>query len=181
MDIANDCISQCPALFTTAMAAGLRSKLGLLTQEADDATLAQDLLALMAASGADYTQVFSALTRLESSHEETDSLHALFAVTLGFDSTKLTAWLARWDERLFREPHQSHLRQGTMQRANPLYIPRNHLVEAALAAAVEQQDFGPFEELVEVLSQPFTKQAGKDIFALPPAKANPHYRTFCGT
>jgi uncharacterized protein YdiU (UPF0061 family) len=69
-----------------------------------------------------------------------------------------------------------------MRLANPLYIPRNHLVEAALAAAVEQGDQTPFERLITVLQRPFDARSGLDAFASPaPAGAMAGYRTFCGT
>jgi serine/tyrosine/threonine adenylyltransferase len=181
VELANTAIGSFPSLFAAAMTTGLRAKLGLLTQEADDLSLAQDLLGLMAESRADYTLVFRTFTKLELSPEAADSVHALFALNSGYDSAKLNQWLTRWNERLFREPQHAHLRQATMRQANPVYIPRNHLVEAALKAAVEEQNFGPFEEIVSVLSKPCVEQTGREIYALPPAVVNPDYRTFCGT
>jgi uncharacterized protein YdiU (UPF0061 family) len=68
-----------------------------------------------------------------------------------------------------------------MRRANPAVIPRNHRVEEALAAAVEGEDFGPFERLRAMLAQPFSADAEARAFLAPPAEPDPHYRTFCGT
>jgi len=64
---------------------------------------------------------------------------------------------------------------------NPAYIPRNHLVEAALEAAVDRQDFGPFEELLEVVARPFEDRPGLERYAAPPEPGERVYQTFCGT
>ena len=65
-------------------------------------------------------------------------------------------------------------------RVNPAFIPRNHLVEEALAAA-EGGDFGPFEMLLGVLATPFDDQPGKERYALPPRPEEVVHQTFCGT
>jgi uncharacterized protein YdiU (UPF0061 family) len=67
-----------------------------------------------------------------------------------------------------------------MMAVNALYIPRNHLVEEAIAAA-ENDDFGPFDELCEVLSRPFEAQPGRERFAEPPTAEQVVTQTFCGT
>ena len=67
-----------------------------------------------------------------------------------------------------------------MRHANPAVIPRNHLVEEALAAAAEHDDLAPFEALLAVLRQPFTPP--EDLrYAQPAMGGMPGYQTFCGT
>lgn len=68
-----------------------------------------------------------------------------------------------------------------MEAVNPAFIPRNHRVEAALSAATEHGDFGPFEELLTVLSKPFEDQAAFTAYAEPPRPEQRVYHTFCGT
>jgi serine/tyrosine/threonine adenylyltransferase len=68
-----------------------------------------------------------------------------------------------------------------MQAVNPAYIPRNHLVEAALNAAIERNDLGPFEQLLEVLSRPFHERAEFERYGLPAAPEERVLQTFCGT
>jgi uncharacterized protein YdiU (UPF0061 family) len=69
-----------------------------------------------------------------------------------------------------------------MRRANPVYIPRNHRVEEALGAAVDQGDLGPFEALLVVLADPFTEREHDGAFAEPaPPDVTATYQTFCGT
>jgi len=65
---------------------------------------------------------------------------------------------------------------------NPLYIARNHQVEAALAAAVDEADFAPFERLLAVLQHPFDEREEDQAFSRPaPAEQTACYKTFCGT
>lgn len=68
-----------------------------------------------------------------------------------------------------------------MLAANPLYIPRNHKVEAALASAIQEDDFAPFEELLVVLARPFEERPGLESYANPPSGNSKNYRTYCGT
>jgi uncharacterized protein YdiU (UPF0061 family) len=91
------------------------------------------------------------------------------------------AWAATWRQRLSEEPVSPPERAAAMRNVNPAYIPRNHRVEAALNAAVERQDYAPFEELLEVLANPFSEQPGRERYGEP---ARPQERvqwTFCGT
>ena len=68
-----------------------------------------------------------------------------------------------------------------MQSVNPVYIPRNHQVEAAIRAAEDHNDFSVFEELHAVLQNPFELQQGKDSYMLPPKPEEVVHQTFCGT
>jgi uncharacterized protein YdiU (UPF0061 family) len=68
-----------------------------------------------------------------------------------------------------------------MHAINPVYIPRNHRVEAVLAAAIERDDYGPFEELMTVLAHPFNERAEFAAYAEPPTHDMSSYKTFCGT
>jgi serine/tyrosine/threonine adenylyltransferase len=67
-----------------------------------------------------------------------------------------------------------------MDRVNPVYIPRNHHVEDALAAATAG-DLGPFDRLLDVLARPFDERPGLEAYAGPAPASWGSYRTFCGT
>jgi uncharacterized protein YdiU (UPF0061 family) len=108
---------------------------------------------------------------------EADALRARFR-----DTSALDTWLARWQARQGQEAMPAAQRAQAMRQVNPVYIPRNHRVEEALAAAVERGDYAPFERLLAVLSRPFDAQAGSAAYAEPaPAATQQGYRTFCGT
>ena len=157
--------------FHAAYFRGLRRKIGLSgTQEGDD-ELTQDLLKLMADNGADFTLTFRRLCDAAEDQAGDAAVRSLFADGAAYD-----AWAERWRARLAAEGLAVSER---MRAVNPAVIPRNHLVEAALAAA-EQGDFAPFEALLTVLSQPFS-DAAPERFTLPPREEERVLQTFCGT
>jgi serine/tyrosine/threonine adenylyltransferase len=162
--------------FEAAHLGGLRRKLGLAAEREGDAALASDLLGLMASNGADFTLTFRRLGDAAATEPEADAARALFADAGAYD-----AWAARWRRRLAEEPGAPEERRAAMRAVNPAYIPRNHLVEAALEAAVDRQDFGPFEELLEVVAKPFEDRPGLERYAAPPEPGERVYQTFCGT
>jgi uncharacterized protein YdiU (UPF0061 family) len=67
-----------------------------------------------------------------------------------------------------------------MDRVNPIYIPRNHQVEEALAAATAG-DLEPFERLVDVVRSPYDERPGLEAYAGPAPSSWGTYQTFCGT
>ncbi len=67
-----------------------------------------------------------------------------------------------------------------MDRVNPVYIPRNHAVEDALAAATAG-DLDPFAELLGALRRPFDERPGLERYAAPAPPDFGAHRTFCGT
>jgi uncharacterized protein YdiU (UPF0061 family) len=161
--------------FEAIFHAGLRRKLGLMTEEDGDRELAAALLDAMAANQADFTLTFRHLSA-ELDESAGGAARRRFADPDAFD-----AWAARWKERLAREPGDDTRRQKAMDGANPLYIPRNHRVEAVIAAATASGDFAPFEELLAVLSRPFEEQPGFAAYAEPPREEERVLETFCGT
>ncbi len=162
--------------FDSAFLAGLRRKLGLLTEHEGDAELGQDLLKAMAANGADFTLTFRRLCGAASGEGDESGVRGLFADPSAYD-----AWAPRWRRRLEQEPTDTATRRAAMLAANPAYIPRNHRVEAVIRAAVDEGDFAPFHELVAVLSNPFEDQPAFARYAEPPAERERVLQTFCGT
>ena len=162
--------------FENAYEAGLRRKLGLFTELDGDVALGQDLLSAMEAGGADFTLTFRRLSDAATGPQGDLEVRDLFADPSAFDD-----WAARWRERLSQEPMDGVARREAMQSANPAFIPRNHRVEAVIRAAVEEDDFGPFEELLTVLSQPYRDHPAFSHYAEPPRDDERVYQTFCGT
>jgi uncharacterized protein YdiU (UPF0061 family) len=138
------------------MADGMAAKLGL---PAPDAELAGDLLELLRAQRVDFTSFFRALSA--------GTARSLFTEPEPFD-----AWAAR---RAAQLPAGA---AAAMDRVNPVYVPRNHLVEEALTAATAG-DLGPFHRLLDVVSSPYDERAGLEEYARP-ADGGP-YVTYCGT
>ena len=162
--------------FEAARMAGLRRKLGLFTDREGDARLAQDLLERMAANRADFTLTFRRLCESVAGPEGDRRVCALFADPGAYDS-----WAAEWRRRLEEEPVSWQTRAAMMRMANPAFIPRNHLVEAALDAAVVRQDFQPFEALLDVVSRPYEDRPVLERYATPARPEECVRQTFCGT
>jgi uncharacterized protein YdiU (UPF0061 family) len=155
--------------------AGARAKLGLASVDDGDAALAADWLALLEAHAVDFT---SAWRRLGDAAAGDDRpLASLFA-----DPAAPASWLERWRRRAERESLSGEERRAAMHRVNPAYIPRNHRVEEALAAASQHGDLAPFDALLEVITHPFDERPGWESYAEPaPREVTARYKTFCGT
>jgi uncharacterized protein YdiU (UPF0061 family) len=136
--------------FQASYHSGLLRKIGLITEREGDAALAQDLLDRMTENGADFTLTFRWLCTAAAGTDGDAAVRSLFA-----DASAYDAWAARWRERITDDTMDPDTRCATMQAVNPAFIPRNHIVEAVLDAAVARQDFARFEELLEVLSRPY--------------------------
>jgi serine/tyrosine/threonine adenylyltransferase len=162
--------------YEAARVAGLRHKLGLFTESEGDAALAQDLLDRMTVNRADFTLTFRRLCDVVDRPEGGEGVRALFDEPSTFDK-----WAAGWHQRLGQEPVPAQVRAAAMRMASPAFIPRNHLVEAALNAAVERQDFQPFEELLEVVSRPYENRPDLKRYATPARPEERVSQTFCGT
>ena len=154
--------------------AGMRPKIGLLTEDPLDQKLIVDLLSVMEAGHADFTLVFRRLS--QALRGECDSVRQLFKEPDAFD-----VWMQRWQKRLEQDEIVTETGVEAMNRVNPIYIPRNHKVEEALAAATDQQDMTPFTKLLTVLSHPFDEVAGNEAYAAPAPVTGIPYQTFCGT
>jgi len=171
---ANESLAAYSAHFGKAYLAIQRGKLGLATEQDGDAELAQAFLKLLADNGVDYTIAFRALCNAAAGDESV--LRHLFD-----EPSALASWIGQWRTRLDLEPQDSSARRASMQAINPAYIPRNHRVEAALAAAIEHDDLGPFEELLTVLAKPYEERAEFARYAEPPTEEQRVRQTFCGT
>jgi serine/tyrosine/threonine adenylyltransferase len=163
-----------PERFGRSWSAGMRAKLGLAAADELTDALIDDLLALLGEQAVDWTSAFRALAAALRGHPA--PARALFAAPAAFD-----AWAARWRGQLAHEGADAHATAAAMDRVNPVYVPRNHTVEAALAAATEG-DLEPFERLLAVLAHPFEERPGLEAYAAPaPTGWGAGYRTFCGT
>jgi uncharacterized protein YdiU (UPF0061 family) len=163
---ANESLQTWNARFGQALIAGLRRKLGLFTEQDGDGELAQAFFNVLADHGIDFTLAFRRLGE--------GTARGLFEEPAPFD-----AWEQRWRERISQEPQDEAARREAMRLANPIYIPRNHKVEAALGAAVERDDYEPFEELLTVLSEPFEERPEFAAYAGPPSEEERrNFRTY---
>ncbi|WP_432513877.1 protein adenylyltransferase SelO [Kineococcus sp. SYSU DK001] len=157
------------ARYDAAYSGGMRAKLGLSHRpgDLDDAVLTSlvgDLLDLLTRARPDHTSSFRALAA--AARGDRAPVRALVP------DAELDGWLERW---LALDPDPV-----AMDRVNPVYVPRNHLVEEALTAATAG-DLGPVRRLLEAVDAPYDERAGFERYAVPAPEEFGPYRTFCGT
>jgi serine/tyrosine/threonine adenylyltransferase len=171
---ATEVVNAFPEQYERYWLKGMRAKLGLVNEEEADLNLATGFFAAMAGKNVDYTLAFRYLVDAALGQEE--AIRALFADPSAYD-----LWNGHWRARLARDAVAPLERAQAMRRANPAFIPRNHRVEEALSAAVEHDNYAPFETLLKILARPFDDQPEFAAYAEPPPEGRGCYQTFCGT
>jgi uncharacterized protein YdiU (UPF0061 family) len=154
-----------PDRFWAAWRSGMNDKLGLASGPGEDDALIEDLLTQLHADAVDWTSAFRALADVARG-----SAHALSTVVS--TPERFTGWLDRWTA-LAPDP-------DLMDRTNPLYIPRNHLVEDALTHATVG-DLAPYHRLLDAVTHPFDERAGFDAYTASAPPGDGDYVTYCGT
>ncbi|MFW3615877.1 protein adenylyltransferase SelO [Billgrantia antri] len=154
----------------------MRAKLGVQQAQPEDKALIEALLAAMHRGRADFTMTFRRLADAVENAEAEASLVALFE-----RPEEIAGWLEEWRQRLAQEPLPEGERTRRMCLTNPAFIPRNHRVQQALTAAMDENDFGPFETLLEIVTRPYDDQPEREEYTLPAEPTERVFRTFCGT
>ncbi|HEY0597623.1 protein adenylyltransferase SelO [Sphingopyxis sp.] len=170
---AKERVDRIPHRFRIAWLAQMRRKLGLGDPFEGEGALVDDLFEALERLEVDFTSFFRALASLLRG--DGDTLARLLP-----EPAAMAAWIARWWEHVEQQTASPVERAAAMDMVNPLYIPRNHQVERALAAA-EQGDLDPWLELLDVVRHPYALRAGKADYASPPPESFGPYKTFCGT
>jgi len=162
-----------PAAFDAAWTDVAGRKLGLAAPGAEDKSLVNDLLTMMAAAKADFTLTFRALMNAAAGDEAPLREHLT-------DTATLDPWLVAWRARLTEDGRDNAAVAEAIRQVSPIYIPRNHIVEDVIEAGLHE-NFAPFHTMNEVLADPFTEQPGKEAYAAPAPADGAVHRTFCGT
>jgi serine/tyrosine/threonine adenylyltransferase len=173
--LATEVLESFTAEFNARYLDQLCRKIGLINGSERDSDLVNRLFAAMQEASADFTLTFRRLARVVESPGSESALRELFA-----RSSQIDGWLRDWRERLASDPQGVTERVMSMRRVNPAFIPRNHRVEAALAAA-EHGDFDPFHQLHGILQRPYDDQPDVADYEQPPQPSERVLRTFCGT
>ena len=161
IDWAQEAVHGFPQIFHAHWLCGMKAKVGLAVEHPDDEKLIEELLEAMHLAQLDFTLTFRTLAN---------------SIEPG-----LEPWLQRWRERLKLEHRSPEEIAAAMRRVNPAYILRNHRVEWAIDAAVNQGDFSKAIELQTVLSKPFEEQPEFAHYRDPPQPGAWKCQTFCGT
>lgn len=169
VNLAQNALSEFPKLYRRHWLSGMRAKLGMYTEEQEDESLIENLLEMMYQQEADYTNTFRSLTLQQPEN------------VAMYGSEEFNSWLEQWQARVERQQEGNAGAYELMRRSNPAVIPRNHRVESAIEAAVNQADFSVMEQLLGVLKEPYAYTAEQAEFAALPPKSAVPYRTYCGT
>jgi len=163
--LAKAALDQFPSAFHAHHRQGMAAKLGLTTATQTDEQLVRELLELMQNESLDYTLTFR--------HLSDPTSHKLLPV-------RLMPWIEDWLARAATET-DGKPDYALMRSVNPMCIPRNHLIEAVIKAAIEDNDFGPFDALTEALQTPYVERPLENPLTQPPRPDQIVQNTFCGT
>lgn len=165
--LAEDCVKDFEQLFQEKWLRMMRYKLGFTTQQPEDLRLINELLEWMHKYNADYTNTFIRLSKLQPPDHES------------WGHEEMQVWFDKWLKRLKQENNLNYSQQ-LMANNNPLVIPRNHDVERVLYAA-EHGDISQFQQMLQVLKNPFHEVENTSLYQQPPEPHEIVYQTFCGT
>ncbi|MFD1032331.1 protein adenylyltransferase SelO [Metaplanococcus flavidus] len=170
VELAQEVLGDFGNQFQEVWTAGMKAKLGLFGHEAGDEELIDDLLKLMHDHHADYTNTFRALTMDKMEDSPLNGKE-------GFGE-----WLTAWRSRQAEQTEDEETARQLMRSSNPAIIPRNHLVEKALEAAVSRQDYSLTEKLVKAVKNPYAyEDAQLEFTQEPPEDEERTFKTYCGT
>lgn len=173
IEAAKALVDAIPDRFRAIWLGRMRAKLGLVEADDRDADLVDTLFSELERHRVDFTSFFRALAMLLRG--DGAPLESLLPAP-----GAMAPWIADWRAQLEREDMPPHERADVMDAVNPLYIPRNHHVEAALEAA-EAGDMAPWFRLLEVVRHPFEVHPGWEKYAGPAPEDFGPYITYCGT
>ena len=167
--IAEKSLSNYSNLYNEYWNNGMRAKLGIFTNEKDDLELFKSLLNIMKKYKADYTNTFRDLTL--SNLADSDM----------YNSEDFNQWYTNWQNRLNRQQKSKEESVKLMKENNPTVIPRNHRVEEALSAAINHNDYGVMQKLLNVLKDPYDYTNINMEYSILQESTKCPYKTFCGT
>jgi len=151
-------------------------KYGFTETREEDASLIQDLLALMHLHHVDYTNFFRSLGQFQTgSASLNEPLRDVFLDRDAFDR-----WAVRYGQRLHAEGSRDDERLARMNRINPKYVLRNYLAQTAIEKA-QQKDYSEMDRLLSLLQNPYSDQPGMDSYAAPPPNWGKHLSVSCSS
>ncbi len=169
-------LSDYQTIFTERFIGLMRDKLGLQTEQPEDAELISDLLEILQTSRVDYTRFFRRLGDFNlAAIEKNDLLQGMF-----IDPTSFDAWAKIYRSRLEKEKSVDAERRTQMMAVNPKFLLRNHIAQSAIEKA-QAGDYSEVNTLLEVLQKPFDEQPEMERFAEPPPEGSERVAVSCSS
>ena len=168
IEAATEVLKEFPKIYKKKWLKMMKKKIGLVGENVKDESLIIDLLSWMHKNKADYTNTFCYLMREYSPKDEI------------YNEKQFMFWKKKWEDRINLNNNSFEKSLKIMRKANPLVVPRNHLVEEALNSAAEMNDLDKINKLIKILKDPYNPSSNTSSFQSPPSSEE-NYKTFCGT
>ncbi len=186
VELAQEVINNYSVIFEQNYMLGMRAKLGIFNEGEHDNKIVEDLLSIMQKYNADYTNTFYDLSKDDGfcNSNINDNFNLCKDTYQGSDmykSDEFKSWYETWQSRLNSQEESRIMAKELMQKSNPIVIPRNHRVEEALEAAVNNDDYSIMNDLLAALSEPYNYKNVNTEYMKVAEKSKVPYRTFCGT
>ena len=151
----------------------MTKKIGLKeTQESNELT--KNLLSIMHQNGADFTLTFRSLSSSLKSNDD--------AFLQCFKSNEEPKdWLKKWKNLIKKENKNTNAAIENLNSINPIYIPRNHMIERAIREYEEENTHSIMDEMLKVTADPYMDQKNMEDYAVPAKEDEQVTQTFCGT
>ena len=172
---AQEVINQFPNKMKVALMTVMCKKIGLKSTNSNSQETLQKLLSIMLDNESDYTLTFRYLSEIIKGKGNT-----LFKKQF-LEHKQISNWLKEWMDLIKDQSLSKKEIALSMESSNPVFIPRNHLVERAIEAAVENNDFSEMKTLLAILNRPYEEQSSYSDFMKPPKPHEVVHQTFCGT
>ena len=174
-DKAQKVINNFPNKMSEAMMSVMCKKIGLDSTKTNSQEALTKLLRIMLDNKSDYTLTFRYLSEIIKGKRD-----SLFKQQF-LEHNQISNWLKEWKELIKDQDLAKKEIFLSMESSNPVFIPRNHLVERAIEAAVENNDFSEMKTLLTILSKPYEEQSKYGEYMKPPKPLEVVHQTFCGT
>ena len=165
--------------FPNKMSEGVMSvmckKIGLDSTKTNSQEALTKLLRIMLDNKSDYTLTFRYLSEIIKGKRDSSFKQQFL------EHNQISNWLKEWKELIKDQDLAKKEIVLSMESSNPVFIPRNHLVERAIEAAVENNDFSEMKTLLTILSKPYEEQSKYGEYMKPPKPLEVVHQTFCGT
>ena len=174
-DKAQKVINNFPNKMSEALMSVMCKKIGLDSTKTNSQETLTKLLRIMLDNKSDYTLTFRYLSEIIKGKRD-----SLFKQQF-LEHKQISNWLKEWKELIKDQNLAKKEIALSMESSNPVFIPRNHLVERAIEAAVENNDFSEMKTLLTILSKPYEEQSKYGEYMKPPKPLEVVHQTFCGT
>ena len=172
-----DSLQEFSELFQNYWFSNFKKKLGLTgSNEQADKKLIENFLKIIFEQNVDFTLSFRYLSDDFSIEKKNGRFFSLFK-----DHSEIKDWLKYWKKRIGEEKNNFKITKENMRKVNPIYIPRNHLVEKVIDQATEKKDFSLLNKLLIAIKNPYEEREINKTFAIPPTDEEVVRHTFCGT